>query len=216
MRDDGRVEVAKFDWSRGREGDELGGVRAAEHRGGVAAASVSRSWFVVRGSWLEFGVRVQSSGRSPAARLRGSEGWPVSAWTSLTLEVVEAAFPTDLAAVHADWLVANPEKAGRLEAWRAQTVAAYRQATQNNPACELNEDESTVPTTGYLHALNTIFFFLGMEMGVEMDAVADSLMIRADLWKSAVEHGEINPLGVANGGGTPSYEAPEGERGVLG
>jgi hypothetical protein len=90
---------------------------------------------------------------------------------------------------------------GRLEAWRAQTVAAYRQAVQNNPACELNEDENTVPKTGFFHALNVIFFNLGMEMGVEMDDVANSLMIRADLWKSAVEHGEINPLGLMGGGG---------------
>jgi hypothetical protein len=139
----------------------------------------------------------------------------MSAWTELTLAVVEAAFPTDLAVVHADWLVANPDKAGRLEAWRAQTVATYRQAVQNNPACELNEDENTVPTTGFFHALNVIFFNLGMEMGVEMDDVANSLMIRADLWKRAVEHGEINPLGLMGGGGTPSYVAPEGERGVL-
>jgi hypothetical protein len=138
----------------------------------------------------------------------------MGAWTALTLEGVTAALPTDLATLHAAWSDANPAKAGRLEAIVAENLAAFRQACAVNPAIVMDDAADAIPTTGYQHALNRIFFTLAMEMGVPLETVAYTLLVRADLWLSNVQRGVINPIG-AGDGGSPRYEAPESEWGVA-
>jgi hypothetical protein len=97
-----------------------------------------------------------------------------------------------------------------------EVVARYRRAVASNPACVLNEDETTVPTTGFRHALNSVLFNLGMEMGIQFDPVVESLGTRAETWLRMVESGSIAPVADVTGGGTPSYWVPEAERGALG
>ena len=132
----------------------------------------------------------------------------------MTLGGVVAALPTDLGTLHAAWIDTNPGKAGRLEGIVAENLAAFRQACECNPAVEMDAAADTVPTTGYQHALNRIFFTLAMEMGLPLESVAYTLLVRADLWLSTVQRGEMNPVGGGEGS-SPSYEAPEGERVIV-
>jgi hypothetical protein len=53
-----------------------------------------------------------------------------------------------------------------------------------------------------------------MEMGLPLESVAYTLLVRADLWLSTVQRGEMNPVGGGDAD-SPSYEAPEGERVIV-
>jgi hypothetical protein len=139
----------------------------------------------------------------------------MGAWTELSVAAVTEALPTDMGALYRSWVDANPGKAGRLGQLVAETVATFREAVAANPACVLNDEPDTVPTAGFRHALNSVIFNLGMEMGVQFAPEVYTLTTRADIWLRMVASGTINPVD-AGGGGTPSYAPPEDERGVLG
>jgi hypothetical protein len=129
----------------------------------------------------------------------------VSAWTELTAAVVTNALPTDMANIYRSWVDANPAKAGRLAELVAEMRETFRQAVASNPQCELDANPNTVPTTGFRHALNSVVFNLGMEMGVQFAPEVYTLVTRADIWLRMVQNGGINPVDVMAGGGTPSY-----------
>ena len=133
----------------------------------------------------------------------------MDAWTGLTVAVVLNAMPTDMATLYASWVDANPSKVDRLQEIISEVLGTFRQAVASNPACELNDDETTVPVSGLRHALNSVFHTLGMEMGMQFSVEVSSLLTRADIWVRMVAAGEINPLGEDAGAGTPSYVAPD-------
>ena len=135
----------------------------------------------------------------------------MAAWTELTAAVVTNALPTDMATLYASWLEANPAKASRLAELVAEMRETFRQAVAGNPQCEVDADPNTVPTTGFRHALNSVIFSLGMEMGVQFAPEVYTLITRADIWLRMVQNGGINPVDVMAGGGTPSYRVPDGE-----
>jgi hypothetical protein len=131
------------------------------------------------------------------------------------LAAVTEAMPTDMGALYRSWVDANPGKAGRLGQLVAETVATFREAVAANPACVLNDEPDTVPTAGFRHALNCVIFYLGMELGVQFAPEVYTLTMRADIWLRMVSSGTLNPVKTGDGR-TPSYAAPEGERGMLG
>ena len=131
-----------------------------------------------------------------------------SAWTPFTVAVVENAMPTDLARVYASWFEANPAKANRLGETVAEVLRTYRRAVEVNPANMLDADPETIPVTGFRHALNTVIFNLGMEMGVQFAPEVYTLISRAEIWLRMVQNGGI-PVDTMAGKGTPSYQAPE-------
>ena len=131
----------------------------------------------------------------------------MSAWTEFTPAVVLNALPTDLHTLYLSWLDANPSKTNRLAELIAETLATYRQAAACNVDVVLDEDETTVPTTGFRHALNTVTFNLGMEMGVEFAPEVATLITRADIWLRMVQNGSISPVDFT--AGTPSYRVPK-------
>ena len=140
----------------------------------------------------------------------------MSAWSELTLAVAQNAMPTDMAALYAAWVDTNPSKGSRVAELVSETVGLFRQAVAANPANELSDDPDMVPTTGFRHALNWIFFNLGMEMGVQFAPEVYSLMTRADIWLRMVQDGAFSPAGTAMGAGAPSYAVGEAEaRGLL-
>jgi hypothetical protein len=129
-------------------------------------------------------------------------------WVELTEAVALNAMPTDLAALYTSWVQSNPDKAARLAELTAESVAIWRDAVAANPANELDEDTTKVPMAGFRHALNTIIFNLGMEMGVQFAGEVYSLVARAEMWLRGVQSGSI-PVGNAGASASPSYEPPD-------
>ena len=136
-------------------------------------------------------------------------------WSEFTVAVVQNAFPSDLWRLYLTWVDANPSKAARLAEIVAEVLRTFRDAVASNPANVVDTDPNTLPSTGFRHALNSVVFHLGMEMGVQFAPEVYTLTTRADIWLRMVSGGEI-PVGIAAGGdGTPSYRPPEGERWLL-
>ena len=139
----------------------------------------------------------------------------MGAWTELTLAVVQNALPTDMATLYATWVDANAGKANRLSELVAEIRTTYREAVAANPANELDPDTDKVPAMGFRHALNSVIFNLGMEMGVQFAPEVYSLITRADIWLRMVQNGQIRVDSIA-GQGTPSYSVPERARWLCG
>ena len=129
----------------------------------------------------------------------------MGAWTVFTLAGVLNALPTDLAALYAKWIDANPAKANRLSELVDEQVAAFRETVATQPENVLDLALNTVPTTGYRHALTLVIFSLGMEMGVQFAPEVYSLVSRADIWLRMVQSGTLHPLAFDGSLGTPSY-----------
>lgn len=91
----------------------------------------------------------------------------MSAWVEFTVAAVQNAMPTDLAALYASWVDANPGKANRLAELVAEELTTVREAVAANPANALDPNMNMVPATGFRHALNTVMFNVGMEMGAQ-------------------------------------------------
>jgi hypothetical protein len=136
------------------------------------------------------------------------------AWTELTVAVVRNAFPTDLATLYASWVDANPAKANRLNEIIAEVLRTFRTAVEANPANRLDENSDTVPSTGFLHALHTVIFCIGMEMGVQFAPEVYGLNVQANIWLRMVQNGGI-PVDTTEGEGSPSYRPSERERWLL-
>ncbi len=83
---------------------------------------------------------------------------------------------------------------------------AIREAVSTNPRNIIDTATDTVPTVGFRHALNMVFFSLGMEMGAQLGPDAHSQMLRADLWVRMAQTGG-GPMPWISGcaGGKPSY-----------
>jgi len=136
-----------------------------------------------------------------------------SAWTPLTVAVIENAIPTDLARVYASWFEANPAKANRLTEVVAEVLGTFRCSVEANPANEMDADPNTVPVTGFRHAQNMVVFNLGMEMGIQFAPEVFTLIARAEIWLRMVQNGGI-AVGSRANRGTPAYVVPERMRWV--
>ena len=139
----------------------------------------------------------------------------MSNWTTLTEADVADALPTDMVASYEAWVLANPDKEGRLGVLTLEMVATCRTAVESGSPAALHPDETTVPTSGYRHMINMAIFHLGVEMSFEFAQNFYSLVTRADLWLRAVQVGSI-PIPAAGGAQpSPSYEPPEPAGRVL-
>ena len=72
----------------------------------------------------------------------------MSTWTVLTAAVVLNGLPTAMRTAYDDWLVANPEKADRLEELTDEAVATCRAAVESGSPLGLDPDETAIPTSG--------------------------------------------------------------------
>ena len=134
----------------------------------------------------------------------------MTTWTPFTTDVVENALPTALEQTYQTWITANPGKANRLSQLVDETRQTFRDAISTNPRNLIDSEMDTVPTVGFRHALNMVYFNLGMEMGATMGPDAHSQFLRADLWLRLVMTGAIPmmPVDADLRGGTPSYKTP--------
>ena len=129
----------------------------------------------------------------------------MAAWTELSFEDVVNGCPTEIWTLYKSWVDANPPKAHRLRELVLETVATFRGAVAANPACVVDPNPATVPTTGFRHALNLVIFNLGMEMGVPFSSDVATLATRADVWLRMVQSGTINPVTPVGADASPSY-----------
>ena len=127
-------------------------------------------------------------------------------WTALTISEVQDAMPTELEPLYASWIVAHPEKDGRLEELTEETVAVCRAAVAAGAVNALDPDPTKVPISGFRHMLNIIFFNVGMEMGVDFEPEVHRVMTRADIWLRGVQLGTINVAGEESTVPSPSYK----------
>jgi hypothetical protein len=134
----------------------------------------------------------------------------MTTWTPFTVDVVKNALPSDMGQLYANWITAHPEKANRLAEIVDETRRTFRDAVSTNPRNLIDTETDTVPTVGFRHALNMLFFNLGMEMGAQLGSDAHSQYLRADLWLRMVQTGGIPfmPVDADLRGGTPSFSAP--------
>jgi len=139
----------------------------------------------------------------------------MSNWVELTEAEVSDAMPTDMVAAYEAWLVAYPEKVGRLAELTTETVAVCRTAVQSGSPWALDPDETKVPTSGFRHMINTVIFNLGMEMSFEFVSDFYSLVTRADIWLRGVQIGSITGPAADGTLPSPSYEPPEDGGRVL-
>ena len=133
----------------------------------------------------------------------------MTTWTPFTLAAVTNALPSDLAQLYANWVTAHPDKANRLAEIVEETRKTFRNAVEANPLNVLDTATDTVPDGGFRHALNVAIYNLGMEMGIQMAADADSVVTRAEVWLRMVANAGIPiPCDADLRGGTPSYQTP--------
>ena len=84
----------------------------------------------------------------------------MTTWTPFTTDVVENAMPTALDQTFKTWIAANPGKANRLAELVDETRRTFRDAISTNPRSLVDSETDTVPTVGFRHALNMLFFNL--------------------------------------------------------
>lgn len=135
----------------------------------------------------------------------------MTGWVPLTVATATEAMPTDYAVAYAAWLDANPMKSARLASIVAATVSAFRSAVRAQVGYDPDSDPTTVPDQALHHAENLVLFKLGMEMGIPFEPQVYNLYNQANIWLRMVASGAIK-IEVGDVVGTPSYEAPEGER----
>jgi hypothetical protein len=131
-------------------------------------------------------------------------------WTELTAAKVEAVLPTDMGNLYRSWVEGNPTKGGRLVELVAATVEAFREAVKTQRWVVMDEDPTTIPVTGYQHAVNLVVFNLGMEMGVQFAPEVYSLHTQANIWLRMVQAGAMRPVEWSvMAAGSPSYRIRE-------
>ena len=128
----------------------------------------------------------------------------MSGWSQFTVETVENGMPTEMDNLYRTWVDANPSKANRLKEHVAETLASFRKAVGTQAWVIMDEDPDTIPATGIRHALNMVFFNLGMEMGVQFAPEVYGLNVQANIWLRMAEAGSLKTV-EATSSGSPSY-----------
>lgn len=130
-------------------------------------------------------------------------------WQKVTGETVLNHMAVELANAYDKWIVAYPQKVGRLDEITASVRAEWRHTIASVPKNSLNPDEETLPDAVVRHVENVIQYEMGMEMGVTLTADGRRLIDQAEIYRRQIGYGhykfydESNPQ--AN---TPSYVVP--------
>ena len=128
-------------------------------------------------------------------------------WPTITSDSILTALSPGLAADYQQWLVANPDKVGRLDEIIAMVVDEFRAALESNPETVMDTTEGTLPPSCLRHASNIIIFQLKGEMEQTLTEAENAAAIRADVFLRGIWMESI-PAGSAPLIQTPSYAAP--------
>ena len=130
-------------------------------------------------------------------------------WQKVTAETLRAHMAVELATASDKWIVAFPQKVGRLEEITNTVRAEFRDVIASVPKNSLNPDPDTLPESVVRHAENIIQYEMGMEMGVKLTADGRRLLTEAEIYRRQIAYGhykfedENNPTVT-----TPTYTVP--------
>ena len=128
-------------------------------------------------------------------------------WTEVTSSSIESAMSPGLAADYQQWLVDNPDKAGRLDEIVDMVVGEFRAALESNPETEMDDTESSLPPACLRHATNIIIFQLKGEMDRALTDAENAAVVRADVFLRGIWT-EAIPATSESVTQSPSYNQP--------
>jgi hypothetical protein len=112
-------------------------------------------------------------------------------WLPLNETRVLADFPTDLKPQYDAWLVAHPDKAGRLVEIIEQIVSEFRSAIATNPVNVLDAETEKLPENCIRSAEVLIYGTLQNEMGVALSSGDAQAMTRAEIFLRQIGYGHF-------------------------
>lgn len=130
-------------------------------------------------------------------------------WQKVNAETVKAHMAVELATAYDKWILAYPQKVGRLEEITNNIRAEFRDVIASVPKNSLDPDPETLPDSVVRHAENIIQYEMGMEVGVKLTADGRRLLTEAEIYRRQIAYGhylftdENNPPAA-----TPSYVVP--------
>jgi len=131
-------------------------------------------------------------------------------WVEITYANVLAHMPTDIRARYDEWLLAYPDKAGRLQTITDNTIREFRDAIKSNPENIVDPRETYLPQSAVRHCENIIIFSLAMEMGIPIDSSGNSSRYAADIFLRQIPYGRwITTVAGAEHEPSPLFVVPE-------
>ena len=131
-------------------------------------------------------------------------------WVLLNEAKILSDFPTDLKPVYDAWLVANPDKSGRLVEIISEVAAEFRSAIAVTPANVLDTDPQKLPENCIRSAEVIVYGTLQNEMGTEMSTADAQAMTRAEIFLRQIGYGHFSIEDEAEEP-SPHYVMPETE-----
>ena len=126
------------------------------------------------------------------------------AWVRVDAAYVLGAMPTELAGPYSAWIAGDPGKAERLAAITRGVVADFRTGLRSNPTVVMAPGVDELPERAVRHALNIIYYNLGLEMGLSINYSAQQGFVNAEIYVRQLYTSEalIDPERLSD---TPSY-----------
>jgi hypothetical protein len=110
-------------------------------------------------------------------------------WVKVTTESVRSHMAVELIEAYDKWIVAYPEKAGRLEEIVSNVRTEFRDAIKSVPRNRLNEDPETLPVSAVRHCENICMYEMAMEVGVQITQDGRTLLTNAQIYLRQIPYG---------------------------
>ena len=110
-------------------------------------------------------------------------------WVKVTTESVRSHMAVELIEAYDKWIVAYPEKAGRLDEIVANVRTEFRDAIASVPRNRLNEDPETLPVSAVRHCENICMYEMAMEVGVQITQDGRTLLTNAQIYLRQIPYG---------------------------
>jgi len=98
-------------------------------------------------------------------------------WVAVDEDYILTAMPVSVRTLYDAWIIANPDKAGRLAEITADTVMEFRAGIQTNAVNYVDADEEKLPQSCVRHCVTLVVYTLGLEL--ESPLVANEAAIDA-------------------------------------
>ncbi len=129
-------------------------------------------------------------------------------WVEIKTEDILAHMPTDVKARYAEWLVANPDRAGRLDQLTKNALREFRDNLTSVKANIVDPRETWVPQSAVRHLETIVLFTLGMEMGLPLDSAAIGARYSADIFLRQILMGRYSVTTEEAGSPSPRFSVP--------
>ncbi len=130
-------------------------------------------------------------------------------WVEIKIEDILAHMPTDVKARYETWLVANPDRSGRLVEIMDNIIREFRDNLKSVPANIVDPRETWVPQSAVRHLETIVYFTLAMEMGLPIDSAALGARYAADIFLRQILLGRYKATDESAGTPSPHFSIPE-------